>query len=473
MDTDMATMAATSQALATLRETINPPRPPAAYNAQSTGVRLVNVLRSTGWLSSRKRLSLEEIVQLSAVVICLDVIAQDISKVPMRMYERLGPYSKRLVMPEEHPVAEFLATEPNRFMTWQEFFEMSLLHLGLARNAFIAKRQAEDGTVRELIPCMPARTTILAVQPEDDPVNQMGFYAYEVRRNTPHEKIMLAKLPEFFLQDEMIHLRMRMFDGLTGYSNIEVGAKIFGQADELQEYQTRLFKSDGQQPGVFQMGKESGDSLSDVAFKRLREQLAEASRQFREDQKPIVLEEGMTFETISMNAEQAQVKEARDAAVVDVARVFRVPPHKIFHLINVKYENMETLEKSYVNDTLIPYARVFELAFMRRLLSRKDRAKYFFEFDRREMLLNDPEKLSEVVKVMLQNGAMEHDEARVLFGWSELAGNSGKTRMFPSTYNVVESKTNKVLIAAGGAKGDGTKEDTGKKPPKKDADDAG
>lgn len=439
-----------SKALAVLRETVGKPRPSGAMAVSSSGVRLLNALRTSGlasWVPSR-RLTIEEIIQISAVIICLDVRAQDIAKTTFRMYQKLPGNNKRVVEPNEHPVAMLLDTEPNRHLTWIQFFEMLVMQLGLTQDTFVVKKQTSDGRIEELIPTMPARCTHLAIEPDQDPSGK-GFYALEVRRLTPHERIQFSGMPEFFLEDEFIHFMGRTFDGISGYSNLDVGAKAFSLSNELTEFQTRLFGNDGQLRGVFQRPGESGDALSDEAFKHLREQLAELMANFRKENRPIVLEEGMTFQEISMTSEQAEVAKARDSAVVDVARIFRIPPHKIMHLVNVKYENMETLEKSYVQDSLIPDCKRIEATLARSLLTKAERSRYFFMFDRREMLLNDMKMLADVVKIMVQNGAMELDEARALFGWNELGNKSGKVRLIPSTFNLIDSASNEVVIPAG------------------------
>lgn len=441
--------------------------------AQATGVRLVNMLNSVGW-RPRRALRNDEIVQIAAVLICLDVLSQDIAKTTFRMYERLTTGGKREVTAAEHPIAALLHADPNRFHSWYEFFEMVMLHLGLAQNAFIAKEIREDGTTEGLIPCMPARVTILAVEPEVDP-QKLGFYAYDTRlRSNAHEKIQMARIPQIVLQDRMVHLRGRMFDGLVGYSNLEAGAKTFGLANELVDYQTRLFTNDGQMKGVFTHPGEIGDGAGDAAFRRLREQLAEEMSDFVRQNKPIVLEEGMTFAHIAMNAEQSEVSKARDRAVVDVAQIFRIPPHKVMQLVNVKYENMETLEKSYVQDTLIPYCRRIEQKLERGLLTTKERGTFFFEFDRQEMLLGDLEKQGEAIERQAKYGAIEVDEIRQVFGRNPLPGGAGQVRSYPSTYNIVGRK-NEIVIAAGGAKpgseGDPATPAKPKKPAKDGVDD--
>lgn len=292
---------------------------------------------------------------------------------------------------------------------------------------------------------MPARTKQLAVEPTD---GGRGFFAYEVLRFSPQERIPLSGLPDIFLPNEFIHLRGRSFDGLQGFSNLDAGAKVFTMATELLDYATRLFANDGGMRGVFQKPGESGDALSDPAFKHLREQLAELLTNMRRHNVPIVLEEGMTFQEISMTADQAQSASAKDASIVDVARIFRIPPHKMMHLINVKYENMETLEKSYVSDALIPVCVPIEQKMQGSLLSFEDQRKYFLQFDRREMLLNDQEKLAEVTKSMMAAGSMTFGEHRQALGWNPLEGDQNDWRTIPSTFNTVDAK-GEVVIPAG------------------------
>lgn len=445
-----------------LRETVKPEV--VGTQVTPTGARLVSAMRAFG-LSGTRRMTTEEILQLSAVVVCLDVRSQDISKVHLRMYEGLPNGGKRIVEAQEHEVAMLLATQPNPHMTWNEFWTMVLLHHGVLSNAYIAKRMKGD-VCEELIPCLPARTKMIAVEPED---GSRGFYAYEVERFGAPERIPFMGMPKIFLPGEFIHVRSRMMDGLMGYSNLDVGAKTFAQSMEILEYSTRLYANDGGMRGVFQKAGEQGDALSDAAFERLRTQLAELLTNMRRHNVPIVLEEGMTFETISMTADQAENAKAKEAAIVDVARTFRIPPHKMMHLVNVKYENMETLEKSYVSDALIPTCIPIEQKLRVSLLKPAERGKYFFEFDRREMLLNDQEQLAKVVETLMKYGALEQDEMRMALGWNPLKGDAGKMRVIPSTYNLVDG-SNKVVIAAGAQPAGEDKPADGKKPKPKPKD---
>lgn len=380
-------------------------------------------------------MSLDEAIKLSAVLICMDVLAQDIAKTKLRLRRKLPGGGSEAVRPEEHWLAGLLETEPNRHHTWYEFMEMIVLHLGAVQNAFIGKVQNAAGRTSELIPILPGRVRILV---DED----TGIYVYETMRLTAHERVMMRGLSDpFLLEDEVIHVRGRMFDGLFGYSNLEAGSATMSLGKALQDYQQRLYKNDATLRGVFQLKNE--EALSQQAFDRLKKQLSERYRNITRSGDPLVLEEGMEFNSVSMTADQAEVNEAFNNAVVSTARLFRMPPHKIMHLDAVKYENLDTMERSYVQDTLVPVAKRIEERLARGLLSRDDRMSMYLEFDRESLLLNDVEKQAEMMKVLMDKGAMTINEARMKRGLNPIPG--GDVRLIPANYHLVDENNEIVL----------------------------
>jgi HK97 family phage portal protein len=388
-------------------------------------------------------LSIPDVLQIAAVMVCLDVISQDIAKTPLYLMERVPGGGKRKVEPSQHPVAGMLVRAPNRHHTWFEFKQMLSLHLGLVQNAFVAKDMDPAGTVREII-CVPpwrCQAEILA---------DYSAMRYRIRKDTPVERFLYNGLNGVLVEDEMIHVRMRMMDGMLGYSNMLAGAKTMTLAQELIDFQTRMYRNDGTLRGVFQQAKGGTvEPMDPKALSNLRKQLAENLHALRRHGWPLVLEDGLQFQQISMTADQAELSKARDAAIVDAARTFRIPPHKIYHLVNVKYENMETMESSYAFDTLVPLCEAVEDRLKLGLLSDREQERYFFEFDREVMTITDPAKQAEIIKVMLGMGAMEIDEARARRGLNPLPGGAGKVRLIPTTYMGVD-QSNEIVIAAAG-----------------------
>ncbi len=417
---------------------------------------LVHLLGFHAWKADEPPLKIEEALRLSAVSICADVLSQDFAKTPLFLKQWKGPNASERVM--GHWLSDLFDTEPNDDFTWYELKLMVMLHLAFVQNAFLVKNMRSDGTVDEIISVLPGRVRILV----DESINE---YVYEVWHDTPHERCMMGGVDldddnrTYFRKEQIIHIRSRLIDGLYGYSNLTAGASSMGLFKSLTDYQTRLYKNDASLRGVFQ--KKDEQVLSEEAFKRLRKQLAEAMRKLRDENRPLVTEQGMEFKPISMTGEQAEAVKARDQAVVDVCRLFRMPPHKAMHLINVKYENMETLEKSYLSDTMVPYFVNVEQRLKRDLLvDRKDRAKYFPWFDREAIELHDPESQAKVIETLMKHGAMTFDEARHRRGMNPLPNGTGNGRLVPSTYTVIGANGEVLVQAAGQATDSGTAEES-------------
>src|SRR3546814_590032 len=157
--------------------------------------------------------------------------------------------------------------------------------------------------------------------------------------------------------------------------------------NHLLSFRENLFGDEGQIRGIF--SSDNLEPIPDVIFQRLRMQFKELMHRFRKVTEPIVLEGGVKFNPISSNPKELELVQEFESQINDVCRMFRMPPHKIFLMSGSKYENLETQEKMYVGDTLIPRAESFEEQFAKILLSKKERLSYFFQLDRAEMTLRD------------------------------------------------------------------------------------
>jgi len=384
--------------------------------------------------------SINDAFRQSAVLACVDIISQDVAKVPMFLRRRLPGGGSEKVEAKDHWLAKLLALDPNSEHTWNEFFQMIAIHVVLANNAFIAKSMTRRGEVRELIPVMPGRVMI-TIHPET------GEKFYDVTRGTMFEAAMLKDLAYTLTEDRVIHCRKRVVDGLYGYATLGAGSQTMRLSKAIAEYQSRLYNNDGQQRLIFQ---QRGDMkpLGDDAFQRMKTELRAATRTMFRDGQPILLEPGYSGEQISMTAADAELAKMREAQVAEVARLFRVPPHKMMHFDGTKYENMETLERLYAHDTVVPVCQAIEKPMERGLLTPEERIDLFLEFDRKQIAIIDFKVRSEMLKIGLQHGANTLDEWRAEFGFNPLPDGTGSVRMFQSTMTVVD-QNNEVLIPAG------------------------
>lgn len=376
-------------------------------------------LGTTGW-----RVALQQ----AAFMLCCDVIAQDVAKSTLRLKRRTSPKTAEIVMPRQHPMAELLANEPNRWHTWYEYNEMEALWACISQNAFAGIIRTMTGDIVELL---PFRSDGQVFEKVAD-----GKIYYEVHASTLADQARLGGMSRVFREEDFIHVRGRLLDGFDGYSTLIAGREVLNTAKAIGKFRQQLFNEEGQYRGVFT--RENTEALPQEIFDRVRQQYKTLMNKFRELKEPVVLEGGLKFEAISNNPKELELATQFEAQINEMCRLLRVPPHKVFQLNGAKYENLETQEKMYVGDTLVPFCERFEQRYGKQLLSREDRLDFFFEFDREEMTLRDPKNETDRVIRAAERGIIEIDEARAVLGFNALPKGQGQVRLIPVNMNVVD-----------------------------------
>jgi HK97 family phage portal protein len=106
----------------------------------------------------------------------------------------------------------------------------------------------------------------------------------------------------------------------------------------------------------------------------------------------MVLEGGVTWEQISLSADDAQLLQSRGWSVEEVCRWFGVPPVLIGHSKDTTAwgTGIEQLMLGFVKFTLMPYLRRIEQAIGKQLLTPAERAQGLFaEFNLEGLLRGD------------------------------------------------------------------------------------
>jgi len=387
---------------------------------------------------------------LAIAIQCAGVKARDIAKCDMMLWRKKSKKWEE-VSPGRHWLAKLLSRRPNEYHSWIEFWRMVITHLELAQNAYIVKVTDRKGDVLELIPWMPARVRAR--------VAQNGELFYEIASVTEFEQARMGRSNVILPADNVIHLRGRMWDGLNGLSNAVLGSPVFDIVAAISRYQTNLFGSDGRQPMVFETDSVFQGDHAENAFRRLKQQLAEASRKMRATGEPILLEAGLKAKPVAINSKDAEISAAYNQQVLAICRLMEVPPHKIYHYESIKYDNQAAADNQYANDCLVPIAKNIEEKFRNELLADNEQDDLWPEFDRQAMVAGDPKTLSEVLDKAIKNGAIEINEYRALLplGLNPIEG--GDVRYVPVNMAIVDRSGEIIQQAATGQpNNDGTTE---------------
>jgi HK97 family phage portal protein len=332
----------------------------------------------------------ESAMRHSTVYSCVNVLSEDIAKLPLITYKRDGRKKERA---QDYWLYALLHDEPNQWQTSVEFRQMMQAHVELSGAAYALKTVVR-GETRELLPVVPSRVE----------VKQLPDYSLSYVLTLPNGE----KLP--VPADRMFHLRGPSLDGINGVSRITYQRELIGLGIQLRKHGARVFKNGAMIGGVLEHPK----VLSDPAAKHLKESFDEQYAGAGNAHKTLLLEEGMKFSIAGMSGKDAQFIESMKFTRSEIAGIFRVPPHKIGDLERATFTNIEHQSIEYVTDSLLPRTVRWEQKISKSLIPAADRKSYFAEHLVDGLLRGDYATRTRGYQVAVTTGWMNRNEVREL-----------------------------------------------------------
>lgn len=280
---------------------------------------------------------------LSTYYACVRCIAEDVSKLPLITYRRMDRGKERV---RDHPAYRVLHDQANEDMSAMEFRQLLQYWASSWGNGYAEiSPNARGGAA--LYPIHPDR-----VQIKRKPgTNTRTYYVHN--NDGSWGEIPAAR---------MLHIR-GIGDEEGGYSVCKTAAESLGLSIAAQTFGASFFGNGSTLSGVLT----HPNTIGEEALKSLRAQWTETYGGPYNSSKPAILEEGMKFERIGIPPEEAQFLETRQFQVEEVCRWFRMPPHKIQHLLRATFSNIEHQSIEYVTDTLQPWLTRWEQEIKRKL----------------------------------------------------------------------------------------------------------
>jgi HK97 family phage portal protein len=346
-------------------------------------------------------------LSLSAYYACLRVISEDVGKLPLVTYRRTGPRGKDKAL--DHPAYDLLHVSPNPRMSALALREVvTAWALGWG-NGYAEIQRDGAGRPVALWPHHPSR---VATKKYGDSL------LYTIRLDDGAVKVMDA--------ENMIHIHGVGDDGVTGYSIAALAAESIGVGLAAQTFGAAFFGNGTALSGVLI----HPETLSDKALKHLRESWSAQHTGPRNAYKPAILEEGMKYERMGIPPNEAQFVESRQFSVEEICRWFRVPPHKIQHLLRSTFSNIEQQNVEYVTDCLLSWLVRWEQEINRKIfLGEKD---VFAEHVVNGLLRGDQTARSAFYREQFNIGALSQNDIRELENHNPI-GPDGDVYYIPST----------------------------------------
>jgi hypothetical protein len=127
----------------------------------------------------------------------------------------------------------------------------------------------------------------------------------------------------------------------------------------------------------------------------------------------------------------AQFLETRQFQVEEICRWFRVPPHKVQHLLRSTFSNIEHQSIEFVTDTIRPWLVRLEQEANRKLLRPREQETVYTENLVDALLRGDAQSRSAALQVQFQHGAITVDEWRAIENRNPIEGGDGKKHFVP------------------------------------------
>jgi len=277
-------------------------------------------------------------LQVTTVQACCSIRAEDVAKLPVHVYTRLPNGGRKIVT--QHPL-ELLLQKPNDYQSRFEFIEQMQLSILLRGNAYAVILRDGRGRPTALVPINPDRVWLYEAP--------RGEIFYQVARRGMHETAVLASMPLMIPSEDIFHLRWMALDtSLYGASRIGLAREAIGLALSQQELAGRLSANSTNLGGVLT----TEQKLTPEAAVRLKKSWSDQKQGLRNAGDTAVLEQGLKWQPMGMSARDAEMIASRGFQVQEIARLYRMPMHKLGVIERGAGTSIPEMNQEYANDVI-------------------------------------------------------------------------------------------------------------------------
>jgi hypothetical protein len=131
-----------------------------------------------------------------------------------------------------------------------------------------------------------------------------------------------------------------------------------------------------------------------------------------------LLEQGAEWADIKMTAQAAQFMESKRFSVLEIGRIFRMPPHMIQDLsAGASYSSIEQQSINFVQYTIQPWVTRWEMAVTHQLFGDKEK-NFAVRGDTSELIRGDLKSRTEAIVAQLKYGLSTINEGREKLGYN-------------------------------------------------------
>lgn len=357
---------------------------------------------------------------LSAVWTCVNIRAGLLASLPLKVYQRMPNGGRRLARDKREYA--LLHDRPSLEDTAYTFRHKLMGNLLLWGNAYAQIETDGRGMLKALWPYHPSQVRISYG-------SSRGDYHYIVTGQVGGGFVQQKVMP-----GDMLHLRGFCHEGLEGLSVIQNYRRGLGLAAATEIFASNFYKNGARASGVLMYP----GRLQEGSSARLKNSFDEKHSGTSNAGKTIILEEGATYQQLTVPQNDAQFIETRQMGRAEIAGLFRLPTMMVPGSDSkpATYASSEIFNRQLVDFTLRDDLTLWQNEFNSKIFGYGD---FYCEFDLRDLLRGDMAARAQYWKARWEVGSINADEIRDDENENPIPG--GDKYYYPLNYGVVGEPT--------------------------------
>lgn len=358
------------------------------------------------------RVSETSALSIPATLAALRILTGVFAMTPVHYYERSagGRINK-----DDLPEAQLFRASPNAHQTPFAFLELLLADMMLSGNFYAYVSRNFRGEPVALTRLKPGTVSIA------------DYFDRETGTTLFYDATLPDGSSERFARRDVMHIPGFSRDGIHGLNPVKYAREALGASIATSQHAAKFWGKGGRPSTVLQSKQKIGPN--DKA--RARQDWSNLYSGPDGDT-VAVLDQEMTAQFLSHNMQESQFLETRQYQVVDLARVWGVPPHLIFDLSRSTNNNIEHQSLEFVIYHMGPhYVRIAQA--LTKLFGRQG---HYYEHLTDALVKGDLKSRMEAYWQQRQMGMASADELRAKENQPAIGGQAGTEYWRPSNMMV-------------------------------------
>lgn len=338
---------------------------------------------------------------LSTVLACTNAIATALAYVPPIVYRR-DAAGNRVEM-TTHPLVKIARMGVNDQMTYPDFVEHFVASTLLTGNGLAVINRSGNGQLAGFKYVPWGMTTVAELS--------SGRLAYDVSDGRGGMKR--------YLEGEVLHLRDRTDDGKIGRSRLSRAAETVAGVQSANAHANSFLANGASPSGVIEIA----GTMTTAQRASLRDSFQNRHGGSTKAGSTLILDGGMKWSPSQISPEDAELLETRKFGVIELCRLFQVPPPIVQAYENNTFTNAAQAGLWFATFCLAPWARKIEAEFARSVFPAG--SDYELELDLSGFLRGDPATRWAAHKIAIETSVLDPDEVRQIEGWNPRTNGGG------------------------------------------------